>query len=469
MNKTNIRLRLRHGSLKLKLGIFFAAGLLLLLLLAILSLAQNIVEPQTYLKQANSDTYTKYFFTRDECRYIFPEGSCVVDDGYCDMNSYDYQVISLEPHESYCKKGTIVYNKAQPVATPAKDNKQPVIIEDRPAGGDCEFIVDEGELVSLVPAGYDPDPDIGPAGRLIWTFYTPFNNDGKWQTKVGDAGITESKVKLSDGELSDLRTFCVEVIAINKAPILSPLSDVTVNEGDTVIVEPVCTDPDGDKVAVSITGYMTADTKNVGYAEDGSHDVTVRCTDPSGASDQDAFKVNVNDVNRAPTLDVPQEVVVAEGETARISAKVSDPDGDDVSVTFASPFSTAGDWKTRKGDAGTRDVKVTASDGVKTVTKTVKVIVTRVNSAPKIAGVADVTVYEGETIRLDPSVTDVDGDDVDVTVSGWMDGPVYTTTYDDAGEYDVRVTASDGVEEDSVDVHVTVLNRNRPPVITKIR
>ncbi|HII71337.1 TPA: hypothetical protein HA265_01125, partial [Candidatus Woesearchaeota archaeon] len=215
--KTYVKFRYRESNNKLKIGILAGVGALLILLLAMIAFGQ-LADPQTYIKQAESDTYTKYFFTREECRYIFPEGSCVVDDKYCDLNSYDYQVIELEPHEKYCKAGTIVYTK------PAENNK-PVIVA-KPTDGKCEFIVNEGETVQLQPEGYDPDPEIGPAGKLVWTFYPPFDNKGVWKTSKGDAGITESKIKLSDGELYDLRTFCVEVLSTNDAPRLSPLDDI---------------------------------------------------------------------------------------------------------------------------------------------------------------------------------------------------------------------------------------------------
>ncbi len=457
--KTYIKLKYRGNNFKLKLGILSALALLLVSMLAIVVFGQ-LATPQTFTKQEASDTYTKYFFTRHECRYIFPEGSCVVEDKYCDKNSYDYQVISLEPYDKYCLPGTVVYNK------PSENNK-PRIVE-RPKNGKCEFEVAEGETVRLHPEGYDPDPEIGPAGRLIWTFYPPFDSKGVWKTRKGDAGITESKIKLSDGELYDLATFCVEVYSTNSAPQLAVLKDVNAKEGETVKVTPVCRDPDGDKVTTKITGFMTSTTRRLGYDDQGKHKVTVTCTDPQGASDTEDFYVNVADVNRPPTLDVPEEIRIKEGETAHIAAKASDPDGDKVRITYETPFDAAGNWKTKKGDAGTYTIRVTASDGSKKTTKSVRVIVEKVNSAPVLQSIRDITVHEGETITLHPKATDADGDRITYRYSGWMTGPTKTTGYDDAGEYDVTITASDGVDQDVTHVHITVLNTNRPPVITKI-
>jgi hypothetical protein len=440
--------------------VLIGTGIFALIAFALLAIAE-LGEPQTFTKQSQSDTYTKYFFSRSECRYIFPEGSCVVDDRFCDMNSYDYQVISLEPYTKYCKEGTIVYNKAE-------NNTAPKI--ERPREGECDFVVDEGESVRLAPEGYDPDKNIGPAGKLVWTFYEPFDKYGVWQTKKGDAGKKWSMVKLSDGELYDEREFCVEVIKTNSAPVLSGLQDLTAKEGDKVTLAPKCTDPDGDKVVITITGFMTGGEKTLSYDDEGEHDVTVTCTDPEGEQAKKTITITVLDVNRPPTLEVPPTVTVDEGQTARIVAKASDPDGDKVTVVFDTHFADDGTWKTKKGDAGEYKVKVTASDGEKPVSKTVTVVVNKVNSAPTIAAMSAVTVYEGETIELKPRIVDPDGDKLTVSYSGWMTSATKTTGYDDAGEYDVKITAKDPSGETATeDVHITVINRNRPPVITKLQ
>ncbi|MFC1741963.1 Ig-like domain-containing protein [Nanoarchaeota archaeon] len=446
----------------MKWKVIGASAIFAILLLSVLVLAQTAV-PQTVVKQSVSDTYTKWYFTRDECRYIFPAGSCVVEDKYCDQGSYDYQVIDLEPHTKYCEEGTIVYTDPEPT-----NNKPKIVTHAKP--GECEFMVNETDTVRLKPEGYDPDPEIGPAGKLLWTFFKPFDKNGVWRTVKGDAGRHDSKLRLSDGALTDERTFCVDVLKTNSAPKLSGLQDMTVEEGKKIQIRPVCTDPDGDKVTIKISGWMTSDEKNIGYDDEGKHTVTVTCTDPDGDSDKETITITVVDVNRPPTLTVPKTVTVDEGKTVKITAKTSDPDGDKVTVTFAKPFKSDGTWTTVKGDAGTYDVKVTASDGDKQVTKTVKVIVNKVNTKPSISSMRDLTVYEGDTIELRPNIRDPDGDKVTVKYSGWMTTSTKKTGYDDAGEYDVTVTATDPTgDKDTEKVHITVLNRNRPPVITRLK
>lgn len=455
--RTYIRLKRKASGMKWR--IISGVALFAVLLFAVMAFAD--LQPQTYVKQQSSDTYTKYFFTRDECRYIFPAGSCEVDEMYCDMNSYDYQVIELEPYENYCIEGTIVY-------TDTEANQRPRI--ESPKEGECDFVVDEGETVRLRPEGYDPDPDIGPAGRLIWTFFKPFDRYGVWRTSKGDAGTTWSKVELSDGELTDEREFCVEVLKTNEPPVLSGLRDVTAKEGESVSISPRCSDPDGDEVTIRISGWMREAEKDLGYGDAGRHDVRVTCTDPDGESDEETITITVVDVNRAPVLDVPRAVTVDEGRTARIDAEASDPDGDDVTIIFEEPFAEDGTWRTRKGDAGTYRTDVVATDGERQVTKSVTVTVNKVNSAPVISSMRDVKVYEGDTIELRPRISDPDGDRVTVEYSGWMTEATRKTGYDDAGEYEVTITATDpSGGSDTENIRVTVLNRNRPPVITKLQ
>ncbi|HIH23542.1 TPA: hypothetical protein HA251_00755 [Candidatus Woesearchaeota archaeon] len=86
------------------------------------------------------------------------------------------------------------------------------------------------------------------------------------------------------------------------------------------------------------------------------------------------------------------------------------------------------------------------------------------NTAPVLKTISDVTVKEGETIKLPISAIDREGDKLITTISGWMTGDTYKTTYDDAGSYTVKVTVTDGVFNTTQVVKVTVIDQNRPPV-----
>ena len=450
------RLRLRHKRKKFRNTILISVAFAITLFLAFAVFAE-LPKSKTVVLQENFETYTKWYFSRGECRYIFPEGSCQVVEKNCDKNTYDYIATKLDVKID-CITGTVVYNT----------NNQPVIKGYTKTDSGCEFKVTEGETVSLKPSGFDPDPEIGPAGKLIWTFYKPFNVAGKWLTKKGDAGVTKSKLKLSDGELSDEIIFCVDVEKSNSAPVLSEIKDMKIKEGETIKLSPKCIDPDGDKVTIKISGYMTTTTKAVSYTDSGDKSVVVTCSDPDGEYDTESFKLTVEDINRAPLI-AASNVVVEEEKTATIIAKGTDLDGDKVTLTYSQPFDSTGKWKTRFGDAGVHDAYVIASDGKTKSTKKITVTVKRINKAPTIGKINDVTVTEGDTVTVTPNVKDANGDKVTLKWSGWMNSNTKKTGYSDAGVYAVTLSASDGKSETKQTFKVTVLNKNRPPVITKIK
>ncbi|MBU0757407.1 MAG: hypothetical protein KKF44_05025, partial [Nanoarchaeota archaeon] len=164
-----------------------------------------------------------------------------------------------------------------------------------------------------------------------------------------------------------------------------------------------------------------------------------------------------------PVDETKADIIVVEGELVKISPKVSDPDGDEIILTFSEPLDEKGEWQTKEGDAGLYEVTITASDGISQSEKKVIILVKPANYPPVIEIEDMITVKEGESVDLEPVVTDPENDEVTVSYSGWMEESSYETTYSDAGEYTVTITASDGKSEVSKDIKVIVENRNRKP------
>ncbi|MFC1800549.1 OmpL47-type beta-barrel domain-containing protein, partial [Nanoarchaeota archaeon] len=80
------------------------------------------------------------------------------------------------------------------------------------------------------------------------------------------------------------------------------------------------------------------------------------------------------------------------------------------------------------------------------------------NYPPQIHHVYDITVNEGDTVRIDPESFDPNGDLVTFTISNPVgnDG-VWQTTESDDGDYQVTVTASDGLVNSTKTINVKVL------------
>lgn len=323
----------------------------------------------------------------------------------------------------------------------------------------------EGDLVILSPEAIDPDGD-----AVSYAFTAPFEKGGRWQTAYGDAGEYTVTVTATDTKAASTNAeVLVRILRANRPPTVSCPESVVAKEGETVTIGCAITDADDDQVTVTYAGWMTGDTYTTTYEDAGTHAVTVTASDGKNSPVVQELRVIVQNVNREPIfpLDFPNRIEAVEGDVIIISTDgVYDPDGDTLAFTFSEPFDAKGIWKTTIGDAGHYPVDVAISDGSTSVKRRIDVEVGMINTAPVLKRIPDITVYEGETIRIAVDATDREDEDLDVTVTGWMTSTTYTTGYADAGTYTVKVTVSDGHLSDSQVVHLTVIDRNRPPVFT---
>tara|TARA_Y100000310_G_scaffold325865_1_gene390020 strand:+ start:703 stop:1455 length:753 start_codon:yes stop_codon:yes gene_type:complete len=162
-------------------------------------------------------------------------------------------------------------------------------------------------------------------------------------------------------------------------------------------------------------------------------------------------------------------VKVTEGELVEFpNLNAVDPDGDKIVYTFSAPLNEGGEWETEEGDAGEYSAVITASDGLNEIEQEVRIIVLELNKAPVLERMADLVIKEGETLTLSPKALDPEGETLTITYSGWLTSNTKELGYDDAGEYIVRVTVSDGIKEVFQDVKVTVEDMNRPPEFVSI-
>jgi len=195
-----------------------------------------------------------------------------------------------------------------------------------------------------------------------------------------------------------------------------------------------------------------------------------------------ATPINVSELTEVKeTAEVPEQtqetstvkemptIIVTEGETVKFpNLKAVDPDGDKITYTFSSPLNDKGEWQTKEGDAGEYDITITASDGKSEATQDVKIIIQALNKAPVLEKMSDMTIKEGETLKLSPKALDPEGKTLTFTYSGWMTSDTKQLNYNEAGDYIVRVTVSDGKKEASQDVKITVEDVNRAPTFEKI-
>lgn len=222
--------------------------------------------------------------------------------------------------------------------------------------------------------------------------------------------------------------------------------------------------------------------KQLDEAEEGSADVE----NASDAVDEVAEEEAVSDtvvvtnessdvVDEAEETTVPsggdtsslQKIEVQETELVNLKVETEDADKDAVVYTFSAPVGTNGTWQTNYGDAGEYVVTVTASDGENTVEQKVLLVVKKKNVPPTIKDVPEkLEVNEGETITLEPKVSDPNKDSVTVSYSAPLgqDGS-WITDHKSAGEYETTVTATDGEAETKAKLMIVVKDVNVPPTI----
>ncbi len=153
-----------------------------------------------------------------------------------------------------------------------------------------------------------------------------------------------------------------------------------------------------------------------------------------------------------------------EGDLIKLDLKATDPDGDKLEYDYSKPFNDNGLWQTNDGDAGKYLIKVTASDGKSSSTADVLVVINPSNKAPIIDCLDNLKVKEGETVELKCNFFDKENDPLVISYTGWMTSTTYTTNFESAGDHKVFVTVSDGVQNVTKTIDITVDNVDRTPI-----
>lgn len=84
------------------------------------------------------------------------------------------------------------------------------------------------------------------------------------------------------------------------------------------------------------------------------------------------------------------------------------------------------------------------------------------------AAVKTFRVQETELVRISVESVDPDNDNLTYYYSAPLDERgEWQTGYDDAGEYNLTIIASDGIDQSAVQVQLIIENKNQPPIITE--
>lgn len=370
------------------------------------------------------------------------------------------EVISKAPLDVYDEEK--VLQDITPAFSDSTDLEKQVIAVPEDVADLPKKIVKEGELVTF-PNLRATDPDGDP---IAYTFTPPLDEYGMWQTKVGDAGAYRIVITASDSKSKIEQQMLLIVEGKNKPPVLEDFLPITVREGENITISAVVSDPDNDNLTLRYTGWLSTSKYQTTPSDAGIHIVTVIANDGIHEVKKDV-KIIVENEDRPPVLDQLDPVTINEGDKLVVEPSAIDPDGDEILITCTLPLTPVCTWQTKKGDAGTYRITMTASDKLLEDTKELVVIVQSTNQPPIISGPDKLVVVEGDTVVLDMFIiSDPDGDEVLVSYNGWMKEMKRETSYQDAGVHKVFIHATDSEDTVTQELEITIKNRNRAPVFT---
>ncbi len=128
------------------------------------------------------------------------------------------------------------------------------------------------------------------------------------------------------------QTVKITVYETNRAPVLEKIGAITINEGETLRLEPVAADPDGDILRYYYFGFANKKKREIGYDEAGTHYTTVLVSD-GYLSDSENISIIIKDTNRAPILKPISDIDVDENTSIEFRIYATDPDGDSINLS----------------------------------------------------------------------------------------------------------------------------------------
>lgn len=287
-----------------------------------------------------------------------------------------------------------------------------------------------------------------------------------------DTSPEEEEVEALEKEIMEEEKKAEEIILpdLEEEPILSEeLEIITVKENELVKLNVKITDPDEDLITHSFSKPLNSKGEwKTNYGDAGEYIITITATDGQLTTEKE-IKVVVERVNVPPEIASLRDLTVKEGEIVEFEPRVTDPNKDPVTVSVSEPLKS-GSFQTDHTSSGEYQIIVTATDGELASEANFKLTVKDVNVLPEITNVENtITIKEGETVTIKPVITDLDNDEITLTIGEPVgDDGVWETKFTDHGEYFISIAADDGKDKVAKRVRIVVEDVNMPPEIVEV-
>lgn len=302
---------------------------------------------------------------------------------------------------------------------------------------------------------------------------------------------------VSDGiATSTPATISITVNSVNDNPVISAITDKTVNELSSLTFTASSSDADGDTLSYSLSGapsgalinpssgvFSWTPTESQGP---NSYTFNVVVNDGNGGLVPTPVNVTVNEVNITPTGS-SQSVSTPMNQAKVVTLASSDTDVPTQTLTFVTGTPGSGTLGTISGSqvtytpntsfVGNDSFTYTISDGVATST-TYTVSITVSNDAPVLSPIGNFTLDEETPLSFSAIGTDPNSDPLTYSLSGAPSGAsidsssgAFTWTPTESqgpNSYTFNVSVTDGAATDSETITVTINEVNVAPVANNL-
>lgn len=351
------------------------------------------------------------------------------------------------------------------------------------------FEVFETEEFHVRINAVDPDGD-----PLQIRYDSPLDKNGRWKTTYEDAGFYDTVAVVSDGADSMEIPILLEVKNRNRPieNIIFAGPDEALEETQPVKFSLAFEDHDKSEVFVKwmldgeefhadsllpISDSLYEDFLEIPttFGDHGIHVVELSITDGESQEDR-SWNYTVTKKNRLPEFEFSGLTEVAEGQEFILYVTAEDPDGDDVTITFAQPLNELGVWTPDFTNAGLYALNVTISDGEAEIIGVFNLSVADVNHVPQLEFIEDMVLDEMQTIDILLQASDEDDEPFTLSVEALPDGasfeqnrfrfqPTYdaVTNEEVTKTFSITVFADDTKNTTNRTFLLTVNHVNRPP------